>query len=75
MKNNLLNGDYKTLLDFQNDFDLIISNCVFYNPNSEHAVRKSAEKFKTSFYNKFNKIKEEHELSEIIQIVGLEEMQ
>jgi hypothetical protein len=39
---------------------------MFFNPNAEHAVRKSCDKFNASFYNKFNKLKEEHDLSEPI---------
>ncbi len=75
MKNKLLSGHYNTLAAFESDFLHIIQNCTFYNPNPEHAVRKSCEKFNASFYNKFNKLKEEYEMDEPVLVRGLQVME
>jgi len=75
MKNNLLLGKYQKLFHFENDFNLIVTNCKYYNPNADNPVRKALERLELSFYNKYDKIKELHSQDQEVLTEGLKEME
>lgn len=43
LKNNFLDGEYKTVQDVWDAFDLIVTNCKAYNRLPEHPINAKAD--------------------------------
>jgi len=49
MKDKMLEGAYKSIFEYKQDFELLISNCKLYNPLPDNKVRKEGIKFEDRF--------------------------
>ncbi|EAR84277.2 bromodomain protein (macronuclear) [Tetrahymena thermophila SB210] len=60
LKNNFLEGVYKTIKEVWEDFDLIVNNCKAYNRIPDHPINQKADQMKSRVDKNFQKLLEDY---------------
>ncbi|KAL4432321.1 hypothetical protein ABPG74_011080 [Tetrahymena malaccensis] len=61
LKNNFLEGVYKTIKEVWEDFDLIVNNCKAYNRIPDHPINQKADQMKSRVDKNFQKLLEDYQ--------------